>query len=625
MIESGYFMNAIRRSLEMVKGDTLSFGFEVKGLKGQRPEAVQFSCKDKLEDTGYVFAVSLADTIDFRSYDAENDILTYGVRVPPNKTAGIYAGSYFYDLELRVNGDVITLMIGRLQIDEQITNSAVPPSPSYEDGDNTLYPVQDIPEGRKKAYSEQAVSNIATQLEETLDEYLGYKVGDMAPAVETIKFAISNINEATKTLTDSTEDYTLAELAPAIASVTRGDNIYYPVADPQGTKVYREADIDSIGIAIQRLLGTTYKIRPKDMDYAIYSVIPERTKSGAVVSISDGGMETPLSGGKVYVSPVQSGTGTPAPDNVRPISGFTGSTLKHVGKNLVNDKDFTNGLPATIIGSDIETITASTRYACVGVKSPKTNITISCQTSDTSKVASILFYGYVNGKLSSYQSISAINSSRTIDVSAYDYIRITIGSESASVLVPTDLTDYGYLQAEVGSSATEYAQYIEREIAPISWEAEAGTIYAGYKDLKTGKVFATHFSISKAVADMNNTDNYPGWRSAGIKPYVESVSTSYNDALTNVGVGVGINTSGNNDIIYLPKGSYNNRTQTEWQTNYPNLIVQMILPFASPVEYEGDPVSGIYTMLGDNTFFNNTGDTEITYSADITKLVESLD
>ena len=579
MIESGYFMNAIRRSLEMVKGDTLSFGFEVKGLKGQRPEAVQFSCKDKLEDTGYVFAVSLADTIDFRSYDAENDILTYGVRVPPNKTAGIYAGSYFYDLELRVNGDVITLMIGRLQIDEQITNSAVPPSPSYEDGDNTLYPVQDIPEGRKKAYSEQAVSDIATQLEETLDEYLGYKVGDMAPAVETIKFAISNINEATKTLTDSTENYTLSELAPAIASVTRGDDIYYPVSNPQGTKVYKELDIDSIGIAIQRLLGTTDKFRLKDMDYAIYSAIPERTKSGAVVSISDGAIDTPISGGKVYVSPVQSGTGTPAPDNVRPISGFTGSTLKQVGKNLLKNKKYQ----------------ATTNFLYLGVDDNSTYMlkagtyTISALTTkwvSFSYAVSVSYTGITTTSFTGgYKGTFTLSEDTELVLRAYN----------SDGLLPTDISD---VMLEVGSSNSDYVEYIEREIAPISWEAEAGTIYAGYKDLKTGKVFATWKSVTYTGANTEswNKEDISGYPRYKIFVNDLKVTTSGRiEVLSNIGIFASGNAYG---VIY---GYQNQQLQKMIYYYSPSDIttvdafktwlgthnLQVLYPI-DPIEYDGE-------------------------------------
>lgn len=123
MIESGYFLNAIKRDIEMIRGDTLSFAFQVQGLEGQEPTKVQFSCKESLEDTEYLFEVSLEDTIDIRSYDEASDTLTYVVRVPPEKTVNVAPGRYYYDLELYCNGDVITLMIGRIQIDHQVTEN----------------------------------------------------------------------------------------------------------------------------------------------------------------------------------------------------------------------------------------------------------------------------------------------------------------------------------------------------------------------------------------------------------------------------------------------------------------------------------------------------------------------
>ena len=39
---------------------------------------------------------------------------------------------------------------------------------------------------------------------------------------------------------------------------------------------------------------------------------------------------------KVYFSPKQEGSGTPSPDNVRPITGWTGVEVNHCGKNFLN-------------------------------------------------------------------------------------------------------------------------------------------------------------------------------------------------------------------------------------------------------------------------------------------------
>lgn len=222
MIESGYFMNAIIRNIEMVRADTMSFGFQVQGLKGERPEFVQFSCKNTLETEEYLFAVSLDDTIDFRSYDAEKDILTYSVRIPPEKTAPLAEGRYFYDLELRVNGDVITLMIGRLSIIEQVTDYKYNPSPEYENGNNVKYPREDIPLGLLKLYTESVISEIGGGIEAVNDHNGGYTVSEMVSAIGGIKEEVDAINEAVKAKTGETEDYPFSELAEAVESIPQG-------------------------------------------------------------------------------------------------------------------------------------------------------------------------------------------------------------------------------------------------------------------------------------------------------------------------------------------------------------------------------------------------------------------
>lgn len=222
MIESGYFMNAIIRNLEMVRADTMSFGFQVQGLKGQRPEFVQFSCKNSLEDREYLFAQTLNDTIDIRSYDAEKDILTYSVRIPPEATANLAEGRYYYDLEMRVNRDTITLMIGRLSIIEQVTDSPFDPSPEYEDGDEVLYPRDGIPAGLKKLYTESIISQIGAGIE-AIDGYQdGYDISDMVTALGNISDEVDAINTAIKNKTGSTADIPLADMADAIDAISTG-------------------------------------------------------------------------------------------------------------------------------------------------------------------------------------------------------------------------------------------------------------------------------------------------------------------------------------------------------------------------------------------------------------------
>lgn len=100
-------------NFSMVKGDTLAFGFEIEGI--DEIENAFFSCKKNKDDKDYVFQRELGDGI----YKAENG--KYGVRIPPSDTKDVEAGFYYYDLQIQVNLDIFTVLIGRLEIVEEIT------------------------------------------------------------------------------------------------------------------------------------------------------------------------------------------------------------------------------------------------------------------------------------------------------------------------------------------------------------------------------------------------------------------------------------------------------------------------------------------------------------------------
>ena len=69
--------------------------------------------------------------------------------------------------------------------------------------------------------------------------------------------------------------------------------------------------------------------------------------SGAIASFNTD-LRAPLKECKVYFSPVQEGTGDPSPDNVRPITGWTGFDLTRSGKNLFGGEALKAALMATM-------------------------------------------------------------------------------------------------------------------------------------------------------------------------------------------------------------------------------------------------------------------------------------
>lgn len=117
------FYNAVRKEITMVRGDSMAFNFQLMGLRGATPTDITFTCKEHYDDdTGYFTQSLSGGGITLIGYDATTDTATYCVRVRPEQTENLDPSRYFYDLELKVGQDVITLMKGRLTVEYDVTN-----------------------------------------------------------------------------------------------------------------------------------------------------------------------------------------------------------------------------------------------------------------------------------------------------------------------------------------------------------------------------------------------------------------------------------------------------------------------------------------------------------------------
>ena len=105
--------NSKTYNISMVRGDTLSFAFEISGV--DNIDTAFFSVKVNPNDNVYVFQKSLDNGISLVETGK------YRVRVCPEDTEDIEVGCYHYDLEISVNGDVFTLLRGKLKVDYNIT------------------------------------------------------------------------------------------------------------------------------------------------------------------------------------------------------------------------------------------------------------------------------------------------------------------------------------------------------------------------------------------------------------------------------------------------------------------------------------------------------------------------
>ncbi len=100
--------------IDMVKGDSLSFGLEFEGL-GQDLDTADFTVKKNAKDSEVLIHKDLEYGITHPQEDK------YIVRLLPSDTESLDAGYYHFDCQIGVNGDVFTIMLGILVLEQDVT------------------------------------------------------------------------------------------------------------------------------------------------------------------------------------------------------------------------------------------------------------------------------------------------------------------------------------------------------------------------------------------------------------------------------------------------------------------------------------------------------------------------
>lgn len=176
--------------------------------------------------------------------------------------------------------------------------------------------------------------------------------------------------------------------------------------------------------------------------------------------------------------------------------------------------------------------------------------------------------------------------------------------ESTVSFTPTSTEDYITFTSSASGNVTvrDMALYVDETYQPYFHEVvpipiELYSIPSGTHDTlgidsaglpvvnrKCGK-------ISLAIADMNNSENYPGWKNKGAKNLFGFSGTGYFTSLdsylningannTNI---VDFNFATGNDILFLSRDVYGSSfTQSYWIANYPNLVVELVSALATP-------------------------------------------
>lgn len=175
--------------------------------------------------------------------------------------------------------------------------------------------------------------------------------------------------------------------------------------------------------------------------------------SGNPITITDAA-NIPCESLSMTIEPIQAGSGTPSPTNVRPISGLTEARI-YTGKNLWDG-------------------TLDTKQYFPFILKAGTKITFSCSIASGNLAISV----FQQGSDQRYDFYTLNNyTSRTIELSS---------DTESFMFYGTSLPTNG--QLEISDEATPYTPYNGVNSATITF---GETVYGGYVDFESGKVVCT--------------------------------------------------------------------------------------------------------------------------------------
>lgn len=274
--------------------------------------------------------------------------------------------------------------------------------------------------------------------------------------------------------------------------------------------------------------------------------------------------------------------GTPTPDSPKPIINKTGTITETIG-GLPYQFNLGN-IELCKIGNYQDSIKKSTGKNLFDKNAVELGKIVSRTNGTLSDAANYNASDYIPMKENTTYTLTARNFNRWYSA-CYDENKNYIGYVENEATFTT-ISGTKYMRFSVYNNLMDTAMINE------------GSTALPYEPYGVGKWYVEKKTrhISLAVADMDNSDDYPGWRGV---PYLHDDYPNKNTPKfpstiqSNIGGGeyhYGLNTNATNSLLFLNKGTWG-LTQTQWKTNYPNLVVELYYGLQTPYYEEiTDPI-----------------------------------
>ena len=321
--------------------------------------------------------------------------------------------------------------------------------------------------------------------------------------------------------------------------------------------------------------------------------IPWETLSGAIVSFITQRAHA-LKQVVVDINPVQSGSGDPSPDNVRPISGWTGANVTRTGKNLID--------PAKRYNYQANTHRWYTTDGFV-LKANQT------YTLSSYPATAQVYFLVASGDATLATGFAKCTYTPTEDTIVCFQLYSSSGASGFE------------LQLELGSTASDYEAYAGNTYT-IDWTDEAGTVYGGTLTVNedgSGEVKVTKKEIDlgtmtwiTAGSGRHSANNPVGIKTVENAGVVNALCSQYiavrGGDIQNTDMSLGMVNSAQ---IQVNDTRLNGIDADDFKTAMNG--VKMVYELATPVTYQLTAQQVISALQGYNAIWADTGDITVTF------------
>lgn len=350
---------------------------------------------------------------------------------------------------------------------------------------------------------------------------------------------------------------------------------------------------------------------------------------GDLVSVADAAARNVLSAVSA-ITPVQSGSENPSPDNVRPISGWDTASLMHAGRNLArypyqdttmtrNGITFTDNGDGTVTANGTATDRA-TFYLC-SVDHP-IHLKKGCSYTLTGAPGVSGAVLYMQDTTFKQMVAHPINPNTTITADYSEYymfLRVEAGATLDNAVFRPMLV--------MGDTAQEFEPYQGQTLSADMPE----TVYGGTLDWVTGKLTVTHirkqltgiFTSSSSLegyvgAVVAMDDMLPASGSNGLCDMLMPVENKIPDLVTGPSIIFGNKYAPTTLYAFLPESLLADNTLATFNAYFNVHPATIVYPLETPYTIQLTPQQ-LQLLKGNNALWSTTGDTSLAYIAD-TKL-----